>query len=447
MSKSKHRQGKERKRPLSPPDEGRRKLLLAGLGGAGTLAIAGIAGYKAGWFGSSSPNQAPVATSSEYAALPPATISPTTENAIKSADEYIVHYARELRDTASVSHAIISQGKKFALKDGTVGVDFLCSRFASEMEVNGKKYVYFPADQEAHTNSFLMAFLDCNVSLDQPIKAGNGSYTLRDLKDSARALFRCDPGNLQRYDPELLHRHLPWAMMALPTLVKPKESVWTNAYGEKIVLDDVIDSGLKAFERDCSGVTAAIGRGEPEPLPFRQEMSRYACFGFHMTYAALMCVRNGYTANNLRKRAFDLLDNAIYRMEGDPAALDKETAMASQYGQDYINNIGGKNRTNGKPPAQVIELMRIRYRILAVGHALEAVNYAKLHALYSFSPEQADRIAKGEKTLHADLAKLAAMDMAPFLRWYPKFVSDTVIAISHASRAMKLLTPANPDLA
>jgi hypothetical protein len=31
------------------------------------------------------------------------------------------------------------------------------------------------------------------------------------------------------------------------------------------------------------------------------------------------------------------------------------------------------------------------------------------------------------------------------MNWYPKFISDMVIAVAHAARGMKLLTSDNPD--
>ncbi|MBK9705994.1 MAG: hypothetical protein IPO77_02995 [Acidobacteria bacterium] len=451
MSKSKQKREKERKKQQlnQTPDAGRRKLIMIGVGGAGALAVAGFAGYKAGWFGSDETVKQPVAAPA-YKALPVATLSPTAENALKVADEYVSHYARELKDPSAVSHAMISFGKKFTLNDGSNVVDFL-SKFARENEVNGKKYVYFPHEIEVHENSFLAGFLECNVSPEQQIIAGSTRYTLRDLMEASKALFRCDPQNLQKYDPMFLYRHLPWGLMAFPMMIKPQESVWTNAYGEKIDLNLVIESGLDAFERSCAGTSADIRRGEPESLFFRQEMNKYACFGMHMVYGFFACLRFGYKGNNLSKRANDLFDNVILRMEGDPAAIDRESDLAAQFGQEYLNRIGagedGKSATKGRPPALTIEVMRLRHRIRALGHALENINYVRLHNLFSITPDQTRRIEAGEKLLYSDLVKLAAIDMAPFLYWHPKFVSDAVISVSHSSRAMKLLMPNNPDLA
>jgi hypothetical protein len=34
-----------------------------------------------------------------------------------------------------------------------------------------------------------------------------------------------------------------------------------------------------------------------------------------------------------------------------------------------------------------------------------------------------------------------------YLAWHEKFVGETVIALAHAARGLKLLTPENPDTA
>ncbi|HYE72476.1 MAG TPA: hypothetical protein VEF04_04060, partial [Blastocatellia bacterium] len=91
------------------------------------------------------------------------------------------------------------------------------------------------------------------------------------------------------------------------------------------------------------------------------------------------------------------------------------------------------------------EMARLRQRIKLLGHLLESVNYVRLHKLYNFTPEQMRNIQAGEQKLYDSLVKLRAMDLEPIYRWRSKQVNDVVIALAHAGRAMKLLTPENPD--
>jgi hypothetical protein len=291
--------------------------------------------------------------------------------------------------------------------------------------------------------------LEAGIDRAQPIVIGDRRYTLQDLCESAKALFRCDPQNLQRFDPTLLHQHLPWGLIAFSILVPSSQAEWVNAYGETIKLPEVIDRGLAAFESSCSGVREAIAGGHEEPLPFREQMARYSCSGMHMAYGFFSCLNHGYREQQLPERLREVFETLILRLQGDAEAIERETEAARQLGQEYLGRMGigpdGKNQTKGPPPPQIIEAMRLRHLIRTLGHALEAINYAQLHNLFPLSVEQRVRLQAGEQIIYRSLVKLRALDLDAFMRWYGKFVSDTVIAVAHAVRAMKLLTPDNPD--
>jgi hypothetical protein len=437
---------------------GRRKFLALGLGSAGLLAGAAITGYKVGWFGSTpattatttAPGANPATNPVTVKPLPPVALPANYQNALRAADEIIRHYARELNNPSALIHAVRAFGKNFTLNDGSKAVDFLCSRYAAEREVNGKRYVLFPREHEVHDNSFLKTLLESGVSLDQPITAGAGKYTLRDLGESARALFRCDPKNLTRYDPTLVHQHLPWGLIAFSILVPPSQPTWTNAYGETINLPETISSSLAVFESTCAGVGETVARGEGETLEFRQAIAKFSCAGMHTVYSYFSLLKHGYGNDNLRERLNRLLDTTLYRLKGDAQANDREAEAARNMGSEWLSRLvvqqeGGRIATKGAPPPNTVEFMRLRTQIRMLGHAMEAINYARLHKLFTLTPDQQTRLRAGEQLLYDYLVKLRATDLAPFINWYPKFVSDAVIAIAHASRAMKLLTPDNPD--
>jgi hypothetical protein len=452
-AKNKREKGRVKSQPQASTDTGKRKFLTLGLGGLGTLALAGIAGYKSGWFGSNAiPSSAPATTPPTFAtgkALAPVSLPVDNKNALRAAEEFVSHYARALNNPSALIHAVRAFGKNFKMNDNTLAVDYLCAKYAADKEVNGKRYVYFPREAEVHDHSFLKTLLEAGVGHDQTIKVRDNQYTLRDLGESAKALFRCDPNNLQRFDPSLVRQHLPWGLIAFSILAPPSQPAWVNAFGETINLAEVIDSGLAAFEGSCADIGDKIAHSEDEPLPFRQEMARYSCSGMHMYYGFFSCLNRGYRSNNLPQRLQKLASDLVYRLEGDAKALKTETEAARQYGQQYVKGIGvgpdGKPMTKGAPPPQVIEVMGLRHMIVAMGHAFEAINYGRLHRLFNFTPEQKKRIQVGEQILYESLVKLRALDMGPFMYWHEKFVSDLVIAVGHAVRGMKLLTPENPD--
>jgi hypothetical protein len=472
MSKSKANRGhsqsraQSKRRPRSaensaanvPANSSRRKFLTLGLGGAGALAVAGIAGYryKAGKFDSAPSTPATAATPAANLAtgkpLPPVTLPADYQNALRAADEIVRHYSRELNSPTTLIHSVRAFGKNFTLNDGSKAIDFLCERFAADREVNGKRYVYFPREHETHDNSILKTMLEAGVSPDQPITVGASKYTLRDLGESAKALFRCDPQNLARYDAALIHQHLPWGLIAFSILVPPSKAVWTNAYGETINLPETINSGLAVFESTCAGIGEAVARGEDEPTEFRKEIGKYSCDGMHLVYGFFSCLKHGYTNNRLQDRLNKLLDSVLHRLKGDVLATDREAAESSRnVSPDQLRRIaaqqeGGRIVSKGPPPPNWIEMERVRTQIRMLGHAMEAINYVRLHKLFTLKADQQIRLRAGEQTLYEYLVKMRAIDLDPFIRWYPKTVANVVIAVAHASRALKLLTPDNPDI-
>ncbi len=454
MSKAKtNRKGKAAEVP-SPkkPDKSKRKFVALGLGGLGTLAVAGI-GYNAGWFGSSSTSTPAVAPTPNLATgkpLPPVTLTASYQNALQAASEFTSHYARELNNPSALIHCVRAFGKNFKLNDGSLVLDYICSRFAAEKEVNGKRYVYFKRDAEVHENSFLKTMLEAGVSHDQPITVGGNKYTLHDLGESARALFRCDLQNFDRYEPNLLGQHLPWGLIAFSILTKPAQPTWVNAYGETIDLNAVIDRSLAVVESTCSDIESTVGRGEMESLEFRQAISKYSCAGMHNVYSYFSCLKHGFTGNELQARLSKLFDNTLLRLKGDSQAIDREADAAKEMGPDFVNRLavegqGGKLATKGRAPANTLEVMRYRLQIRMLGHALEAINYAQLNKLFKLTSEQKGRLLAGEQLLYDFIVKMRATALQPHMYWYDKFVSDIVIAFGHAVRAMKLLTSENPD--
>jgi hypothetical protein len=215
--------------------------------------------------------------------------------------------------------------------------------------------------------------------------------------------------------------------------VPPAQAVWTNAYGEKIELPAVIDRSLAEYESNCALGQAALMRGETAPANFREEIKKYSCFGLHSLYGYLSCWQHGYANNNLPKRLAQALDLATYRLKGDAEASDHE--------YDEF-----ESKAEKPTPAPALDAFKQRARVKLLGHAFESINYAKLHKLVDFTPAQETRVLAGERALYESIVKLRAHDWG-FLRRTlgDKFISDVVIALGHAARAMKLLTPDNPD--
>lgn len=411
-------------------DVGRRKFILLGAG-ALAAAGAGAAGYKLGWFGGGA----------------------SYETALAAANEMLEKRAREIGNASVLIHAIRGFGKGFKLADGSSAVEHICSRYGADKEVNGKRYVYFKRDAEVHENSFLKTFLEAGVSLTQPVSVGETRYTLSDVAESGKALFRCDPQDLfkfdaneYRYDPnfkepqvpgqpatggrgELVHEHLPWGLIAFSILMKPEQSTWTNAYGEPISLPTIADRSLAEYETTCALGERELKAERTAPPNFREAIKKYSCFGLHSVYGFLSLVQHGYTNNGLADRVNRMMDLVTYRLKGDAEAINSEYAAAGQ-----------------SAPADQVEAFRLRALVKHYGHAFESINYAKLHKLTNFNSDQQRRISEGEAAFYDSLVKLHGLDWTMMkTKLGEKFVSDIVIAVGHATRALKLMTPQNPD--
>lgn len=431
---AKKKTGPVKKQVAAPPDSGRRKMLLLGIP---ALAAAGtaIAGYRLGWFSESPP---PILVEKGgLRLLRPIDLLANEENAIAAANEMLDHYARELDTPSALIHAIRGLGRSFRRAPGLRAREFLLDTFAKEKEVNGKRYVYFERSAEVHDNSFLKTFLEAGLPLSEPASVGPNKYTLQDVADSAKALFRCDPRNLGRYDATLIHEHLPWTLIAFSILMPPDKAVWTNAYNETINLSQVIDRSLTEYEGTCALTEQAVMRGEPETPAFREAIKKYSCFGLHSVYGYLSCLKHSYRENNLEGRMVRVLDLVSYRLKGDAAALN------------------GEYTEEGKAaPAIVVQALLLRAMIKLFGHAFESVNYVKLHKLFPFSPGQERRFQAGEDALYDAIVRIRALDWDELRKRVDQmlgpgrgdvFIGDIVIGLGHAARAMKLLTPNNPD--
>ncbi|MFM8393181.1 MAG: hypothetical protein ACKOB4_04585, partial [Acidobacteriota bacterium] len=308
-----------------------------------------------------------------------------------------------------------------------------------------------PREHEVHDNSFVKTFLEAGVSPDQSIAVGGNRYTLNDLGNSAKALFRFDPGDIRRFDPEFPEDHLPWCLIAFSKLAPPANPTWVNAYGEKIDMNEVVDLGLADFESVCAKIGTPGSGPSGLPLQFREVITKYSCYGMHAFYGFFATYRNGYRVNNYEKRTRQLVDHLITRLERDLVSLEEETAAARTHGQQYIARMGvgadGRRRAAGPPPAELIDVMGLKNFIVTCGHALEALNFVRLHKLFPLTPGQIREIERQEAKLFEGLVGLRSFNLDAFMRWDPKFVSDLVIAEGHALRAIKLLGPENPDLA
>ena len=375
---------------------------------------------------------------------------PNQRNAIIAADEMLNYFAKVLDSPSNLIHAVRAFGKNFKRGDGSSTVDYLCNTYGETINVNSKTYVKFKrANVEVHDNSFLKTFLEAGVSLTQPINVGATKFTLQDLSEHAKSLFRFNATDINKYDTNYAHDHLPWGLISFSILMPGGKGTWTNAYNETVNLTDVIDKAMLEYETKCEMTKEAQAKGEDIPIEFLNEEEKFVCFGGHSIYAFLSCLKNGYTDKNFKSRIqaiikhtiylsaknADVLENKYRTLGKGPISPDpKEEAMLTA---NMIKNNITKD--------EVIEMLTQRALIKLLGHLFESINYAKLHKLYQPTAQDQKYIQVGEQRLYEAMVKLRSLKLEQLKNFEPKQLGDAMITVAHASRAMKLLTAENPD--
>lgn len=383
--------------------------------------------------------------------MPPKTYPATRAGAMTAMDELLDHYAKVFDSPSNLIHAVRGFGRNFKRADGSNTVDHLCSRYAEEKDVNGKKFVRFTRfNVEVHDNSFLKTFLEAGVSPDQAVVVNGKKYTLKEVGEHAKSLFRLDPNDLGKYEKIYTQEHLPWGLIAFSYLMPGGKGSWENAYGEKVDLLEVIDKSLAEFEGVCQTAHAAFQKNEPIPEePFRRLIKEFSCYGGHSLYGYVACVKNGYTDRRIKERVTEQLNLSVYRLVKECENITREynTARSGPISPNPQEEAMYQQQMQraGVKKDDVIDMLIHRGVIKLTGHLLEAINFAQLNKLYSPTPEQQKQIQAGEQKLFEATVKIRALDWEALRAFNAKQVADNVIAIGHASRAMKLLTPDNPD--
>src|SRR5262249_23521220 len=146
---------------------------------------------------------------------------------------------------------------------------------------NGKNLLGFPLDLEGHSNMFLKTMLEAGVPLDYSFTHEGRRRMLRDVVEGARGLFR----------PALVVQvanNLPWSLIALTRTATPPRQPWTNAWGEPVDLDMVVESALRLLEQASLPVAEAMREGRPETGT--APVHSFTCGGTHMIYGLLVAV-------------------------------------------------------------------------------------------------------------------------------------------------------------
>ncbi|HEV2055365.1 MAG TPA: hypothetical protein VGV06_09350 [Methylomirabilota bacterium] len=378
---SAHRTSPERARPFFPatchPVFSRRQFLV----GAGTVLAAGRLGRRDALAG-----QAP----DDGAAI-------------------IRRYAVTPEDPWAVAHGLRGIGRDFTINGGRRAIDYLLEDVLVTLPANGKGALGFPIEVEAHPNMFLKTLLEAGVPLDHAFTHEGRRRTLRDVVDGARGLFR----------PTLVSsvpNALPWSLIALTRPTPPLRQQWTNAWGETVALDLVVERALRLLEQASGPLVEAMRAGRPETA--QAPVHGFTCGGTHMLYALLSAVHAGYTGKDRRERVQQQVDLLVWRLSADLDFIERfygaraGTAGASWYALDA--------------------------KLKLLGHGAECLAFATLHDVVGLTPSQRERRQAAVATLRSMLRDLETRDLGEAQALDRELYRQLIGDVCHARHGLTL---------
>ena len=294
----------------------------------------------------------------------------------------VQHYATTPDDPWLVAHGLRAMGRDFTIKDGRRAVDYLLENRLATIPADGKSALGFPADVEVHPNMFLKTMLEAGVPLDHAFTHDGRRHALREVVDGARALLR----------PTLVMpvaNALPWTLVALTRTTSPVRRRWTNAWGEPVDLDVVVESALGLLEQASLPVAQAMreGRAETALAPVHS----FTCGGTHMIYGLLTAVHAGYTGKDRRERVQQQVDLLVWRLSAD------------------LDLIGRFYRGRAAVPGASWYELDAKLKLL--GHAEECLAFSTLHDVVRLTPAQRAQRQAAVATLRRMLEDLEARNL------------------------------------
>jgi len=321
----------------------------------------------------------------------------------------IRQHATPLDDPWMISHGLRAMGRGFTLGSGQRAVDYLLETVLTSLPANGKTALGFPPEVEGHPNMFLKTMLEAGVPPDHVFTHKGHRRTRQDVVAGARTLLRPTP---IASSPNAL----PWSLIALTRTTAPSRRQWTNAWGESVDLDALVESGLRLLEEASLPVAQAMREGRPETR--QAPVHGFTCGGGHMIYGLLAALRAGYTGKDRPRRMQQQMDLLVWRLSADLDLIERfyRARGTSTSGSWY----------------------ELDAKLKLLGHAEECLAFAALHKVVKLTAAQRTSWQAAAATLRRLLVDLEArgLEAAKALdhELYRQLVGDTC----HARHGLRL---------
>jgi len=321
----------------------------------------------------------------------------------------IQHHATPLDDPWMIAHGLRAMGRGFTLGNGRRAVDYLLETVLTSLPANGRTVLGFPPEVEVHPNMFLKTMLEAGVPVDYAFTHKGNRRTMQELVEGARALLR----------PTLIvssPNALPWSLIALTRTTALPRRQWTNAWGESVDLDALVESALRLLEEASLPVAQAMRDGRPETG--QAPVHGFTCGGGHMIYALLTAVHAGYTGKDRSRRMQQQVDVLVWRLSADLDLIERFY------------------RARGKRPSDFWFELDAKLKLL--GHAEECLAFASRHKVAKLTSAQRTQWQAATATLRRLLGEVEARSLeearALDRELYRQLVGDTC----HARHGLRL---------
>ena len=291
-------------------------------------------------------------------------------------------YATSLDDPWMVAHGVRAMGRGFTLEGGRRAVDYLLETVLAELPANGKFFLGYPIDVEGHPNMFLKTMLEAAVPLDYAFTHHGRRRTLHEVVDGARALLR---PSLVVSNPNAL----PWSLIALTRTTPVGRRQWTNAWGESVDLDALVETALRLLEQASLPVAEAMRDGRPETR--QAPVHGFTCGGGHMIYALLAAFQGGYTGKDRPRRMQQQVDLLVWRLSADLDLIERHYRARGGGAGDFWYEFDAK--------------------LKLLGHAEECLAFAELHKVARLTSAQRTQRQAATVTLRRMLVDLDARNL------------------------------------
>jgi hypothetical protein len=307
---------------------------------------------------------------------------PSAGRAADDGTAIVRQYATTPEDAWVVCHGLRAMGREFSIKGGRNAADFLLETHLAQLPANGKTALGFPPEVEVHPNMFLKTMLEAGVSLDHTFMHQGRRRSLRDVLDGARALFR--PSQLGG-SPNML----PWSIIAFSHTTSPVKSRWTNAWGETVDLDPVVEGALVMLEEASLPLTQLMREGKPEIE--KAPVHGFTCAGTHMIYSILTAVHAGFTGRDRRERTQRQVDLLVWRLTADLGLIERfYRERAAERGVYWFD---------------------LDSRVKILGHAEECLAFGTRQRVVKLTPEQKSQWTAARMKLRRMLGDMEDRDM------------------------------------